>query len=510
MGDRGLHVALSSLASSPFSSASGIPVAVVHTSVVPAWSEMEVLAKADPDGLTATGQTWLLEGSLPVRSRAVVARSLVTISDSSQTVVVRVVNPSDQPISLHHGSKVAILQEVSDSDIQVAATAIGLPASETSEAKRHMLWELSQKSDGLTDPEKQCLFELLLAHEDIFATDSTDLGRTGIVKHKVDTGLSAPAHQPPRRLPPQYREKAHDLINDMLQRNIIQRSTSPWASPIVLVKKKDSTFRFCADYRKVNSLTRKDAYPLPRINDTLDTLAGSKWFTTLDLLSGYWQVELQKEDQEKTAFCTQEGLFEFQVMPFGLCNAPATFQRLMDMVLAGLQWSHCLVYLDDVIVLGRNFEDHLANLHQVFLRFREAGLKVKPSKCELLKRKVYFLGHIVSEEGVATDPAKTAKVASWPRPTSCKQVQQFVGFANYYRRFVRDFASIAKPLIRLTEKNSSFRWTNECQSAFDTIRQKLISPPILAFPNFSKPFILDTDASDVGIGAVLSQIQDDG
>ena len=175
----------------------------------------------------------------------------------------------------------------------------------------------------------------------------------------------------------------------MLQQDIIQKSTSPRASPIVLVKKKDGTLRFYADYRKVNELTRQDAYPLPRVNDVLDTLAGSKWFTTLDLLSGYWQVELKKDDREKTAFCTQE---EFKVMPFVLSNAPTTFQRLMDLVLAGLQWSHCLVY---VIVLGRSFEDHLSNLCLVFQWFRNAHLKIKPSKCELLKE-VCFLGHLVS------------------------------------------------------------------------------------------------------------------
>jgi hypothetical protein len=296
----------------------------------------------------------------------------------------------------------------------------------------------------------------------------------------------------------------------MLDKDIIKPSASPWASPIVLVQKKDGTVRLCVDYHKVNSVTRKDAYPLPRIDDTLDTLAGSCWFSTLDLVSGYWQVEVTEADQEKTAFCTPEGLFQFKVMPFGLCNAPATFQRLMDMVLAGLQWSNCLVYLDDVIIPGRTFEEHMENLQSVLERFRNAGLMLKLTKCSFCKKQTSFLGHIVSADGVATDPSKTAKVSSWPQPTSVKEVQQFLGFANYYRRFVRDYAAIARPLHRLTERGREFLWTEDCQVAFDSLKKSLTTSPVLAFPDLSKPFILDTDASDTGIGAVLSQLSDDG
>ena len=187
---------------------------------------------------------------------------------------------------------------------------------------------------------------------------------------------------------------------------------------------------------KVNTLTQKDAYPLPRIDETLDALSGSQLFSTLDLASGYWQVEVEKNDRPKTAFCTTEGLFEFQVMPFGLCNAPATFQKLMNLILSGLQWNCCLVYLDDIIVHGNNFQEHLHNLDLVFSRIQEAGLKIKPTKCAFLKEKVKYLGHIVSKEGVAADPEKTAKVKTWPVPSSVKEVQQFLG--------------------KLTEKNSSF------------------------------------------------------
>ena len=241
-----------------------------------------------------------------------------------------------------------------------------------------------------------------------------------------------------------------------------------------------------------------------------DTLAGSKWFTTLDLISGYWQVEVDPKDQPKTAFSTPDGLFEFNVMPFGLCNAPATFQRLMDMVFAGLQWTMCLVYLDDVIVMGRTFEEHLTNLANVLTRLRDANLRLKPQKCAFAGQRVTFLGHVVSPEGVATDPEKTRKVREWPQPTSVKEVRQFLGLVSYYRSFIKDFSQIAKPLYRLTEKTSVFVWTEDCEDAFQQLRTRLVTSPILAFPDHKRPFILDTDASDVGIRAVLSQFQDDG
>ena len=296
----------------------------------------------------------------------------------------------------------------------------------------------------------------------------------------------------------------------MLEKKIIEPSASPWASPVVLVKKKDGTTRFCIDFRKLNDLTQKDAYPLPRIDAMLDTLHGPKWFTTLDLMSGYWQVEMQEADRPKTAFGTTEGLFQFRVMPFGLSNAPATFQRLMDLVLAGLQWSECLVYLDDIIVLGRSFEEHLKNLQSVLQRLRQAGLRLKLSKCSFFQHQVKYLRHIISREGVATDPAKTQKVADWPVPTSKREVQQFLGFAGYYRRFIREFAHTARPLYRLTERTATFKWTEECADAFQALRQSLCSTPVLAYPDFTRPFILDTDASDTGIGAVLSQTSSDG
>ena len=260
------------------------------------------------------------------------------------------------------------------------------------------------------------------------------------------------------------------------------------------------------DYRKLNEVTIKDAYPLPRIDDSLDALSSSKWFSSIDLASGYWQVEMNPLDCKKTAFSAGSGLYEFHVMPFGLCNAPSTFERLMELVLAGLHWKTCLVYLD-ILIYARTFDEHVTRLNEIFCRLSEAGLKLKPKKCSLFQKEVAYLGHVVSDQGIATDPEKTRKVSEWPTLCNIKEVRSFIGLCSYYRRFIMDFATIAAPLHKLTHKNVGFEWTEECENSFQILKKKLTTSPILTFPDFSLPFILDTGASGVGIGAVLSQKQ---
>ena len=257
----------------------------------------------------------------------------------------------------------------------------------------------------------------------------------------------------------------------MLERDVIQPSSSRWASGIVMVSKKDGTKRFCRDYRKMNDVTVKDSYPIPRIDDTLEKLSGAQWFSCLDLNAGYWQVEMDQNDREKTAFTSRRGLYEFKVMPFGLCNAPATFERLMETVLAGLNWKICLIYLDDIIVHGRTFESMLLNLDMVLGKLQEAGLKLKPRKCQLFKKEVEYLGHIVSSAGIRTDPKKIEAVQTWPVPKNVTELRAFVGLCSYYRRFIQGFADIAKPLHSLTNKGTQFVWTLDCQEAFETLKK---------------------------------------
>ena len=279
-----------------------------------------------------------------------------------------------------------------------------------------MIELLQQSTQGLSQEQKKSVAEFLTRYADVFATSPEDLGRTGVVKHTIDTGHEKPIRQRARRLPLHQRVEEQKQIKEMLARKVISPSSSPWASGVVLVKKKDSSWRFCFDYRKLNEVTIKDSYPLPRIDDSLDTLSGSKWFSTLDLQSGYWQVEMAEEDKAKTAFITScSGLFQFEVMPFGLCNSPATFERLMERVLSGLQWQICLVFLDDIIVYGTSFEQELQRLQTVFDRLREANLKLSPKKCDLFKHEVNYLGHVVSDRGIAPDPQKVNSVRLWPQ-----------------------------------------------------------------------------------------------
>ena len=276
---------------------------------------------------------------------------------------------------------------------------------------------------------------------------------------------------------------------------------------MVLVTKKDGSTRFCVDYRRLNSLTVKDAYPLPIIDDSLCLLGNQQWFSTMDLASGYWQVAMSPEAKRKAAFVTNEGLFQFRVMPFGLCNAPATFERLMDRVLCGMRWSRCLVYLDDVISFGKSVPEALMHLEEVLTRLSEFGLQLKAKKCTFMQTEVAFLGHIVGRTGLACDQEKLSAVRNWHEPNRVKAVRQFVGFVGYYRQFVKNFAELADPLVALTRKGVPFMWGSDQQKSFDAPKACLLSAPILGFPTEEDRFVLDTDASLFAIGGILNQVQ---
>ncbi|KAL7883281.1 hypothetical protein SRHO_G00009390 [Serrasalmus rhombeus] len=369
------------------------------------------------------------------------------------------------------------------------------------------LWERSRA--GLSEGQGQLLWALLDRFRGVFAVSERECSRTGLAVHAIDTGDALPVRLRPHRLPLAKRLAAEQQINEMAASGVIEPSSSSWSAPVVLAKKKDGSWRFCIDYRRLNAVTRADSYPVPRVDDTLERLAGSDWFSSLDLRNGYWQVPLADTAKEKTAFSIGTGLWQFTVLPFGLCNAPATFERLMERVLAGVAREKCVVYLDDVLVHAAGFEAALANLELVLGLIKKASLSLNPAKCNLLQRRVSFLGHVVSGEGIATDPNKTAAVRDWPTPRTVRQVRSFLGFASYYRRFVKGFAEIAAPLHRLTGgSGAKFRWSDEADRAFLALKEKLCSTPVLAYPIPSGQFVVDTDASDHGLGAVLSQMQD--
>ncbi len=331
-----------------------------------------------------------------------------------------------------------------------------------------------------------------------------------MVQHTVDTGDHPPIKQRPYRVPAAVRETFEQQLAQMQKQGVIKRSSSAWASPILFVGKKEGTLRFCIDLRKVNAVTKKDSFPLPLIDEILDHLGNSLYFTTLDMTSGYWQVKMAPASQEKTAFICPEGLFEFTVMPFGLCNGPASFQRLMQMVLSGLTWQKCLVYLDDIMVYSSSFDQHLKDLEAVFLWLTQHNLCLKIKKCHFARTSVPYLGHIVSSEGIAPDPDKIRAVQDFPVPTEEKHIRQFLGLCSYYRRFVKDFVGIANPLTELTKSTVPFVWTPRCQEAFGALKKRLLEAPILAYPDFKRTFVLYTDASGIGLGAVLTQKADDG
>ncbi|PIK41495.1 Retrovirus-related Pol polyprotein from transposon [Apostichopus japonicus] len=444
-----------------------------------------------------------------------VAKGLVDPRKSK--IPLRVFNPTSDVKRVYGGTCIASLEETANLDVsfpeterqQQKVSAVSTKRCEQGEVPQHVTGLLEAEDGYMNDEQRALLKELVTDYADVFARSSADLGYTTVAQHKIDTDNARPVKQPARRVPVQQREVERELLQQMLDAGVVEPSSSPWASPIVLVKKKNGSTRFCVDYRRLNTLTVKDSYPIPRIADSLDAMAGSRWFSTLDLASGYWQVGMAAEDRQKTAFITGNGLYQFRVMPFGLCNAPATFERLMDRVLSGLHWEACLVYLDDVIVYGATFSEAMDRLKTVFNRFRDAGLKLSPGKCQLFKQSVTYLGHIVSKDGVGTDPEKVKAVKEWPRPQNLSEVRSFVGLCGYYRRFIRGFAQIALPLFKLTEKKQKFDWNQDCETAFSGLKTALTTAPVLSYPMSSgQDFILDTDASDFATGSVLSQIQD--
>jgi hypothetical protein len=341
-------------------------------------------------------------------------------------------------------------------------------------------------------------------------------GRTHLTKHVIELQPGTkPSNTQPYRLAPSKKAIVDQQIEEMLQANHIIPSRSPWAAPIVLSPKKDGSLRFCVDYRKLNASTIRTAYPMPRVDDTLDSLREAKYISTLDLRSGYWQVEIDPQSRSKTAFITHRGLYEFLVMPFGLSNAPATFQRLMDIVLAGIKWQSCLVYIDDIVVFSPTFEQHIKDLSAVFERLASAGLTLKASKCDFCRKELKYLGHIVTPNGIKPDPGLVDSVKYFPQPTKLKDIQSFLGLTGYYRRFIRNYAKLSEPLLRQIRSHqkskrstNDIEWSDECEKAFEILKDALTQAPILRAPNFNEPFILEVDACDYGLGAVLTQEYD--
>lgn len=451
----------------------------------------------------STNLQGVIEGDqhLLLNRQMCVARGIAKLHNGEAKVMVT--NFSNEYRHLNRGTTVAHLSEfveasnafaLTDSQGAATSTAVSAPAFDVNQS--------------LSRQQQKELKALLHQYKDCFSSSSR-LRQTPLAKHRVITDEYArPLRQSPYRVSAREREAIKQQVDEMLRDDIIQPSTSPWASPVVLVKKKDGTLRFCVDYRRLNNITKKDVYPLPRIDDALDRLYNAKYFSSMDLKTGYWQIEVDERDREKTAFITPDGLFEFKVMPFGLCSAPATFQRVMDTVLAGLKWQTCLVYLDDVVVFSSNFDEHLRRLEAVLRVIKASGLTLKPEKCRFAYEELLFLGHVISKSGVLPDPQKTAAIADFPAPTDKKAVRRFLGLCAYYRRFVKNFSRIAEPLTYLTKADVDFKWETPQVEAFQELKRRLQTPPILAHFDEEADTEIHTDASSTGLGAVIVQRTD--
>lgn len=367
--------------------------------------------------------------------------------------------------------------------------------------------------EHLNAQERQSIIELCTAYNDVFHLPGDHLTYTNTIRHEIKLLPEAEGRvicSRPYRIPHAQKQALQQEIDKMLQDDIIVPSTSEWNFPLLLIPKKADAsgkqkWRVVADYRRLNDCCINTVYPIPRIDEILDGLGKAKYFSTLDLAKGYYQVLLDEKDRQKTAFSTPYGHYEYKRMPMGLKTAPSTFQKLMNSVMMGLQGDKLFIYLDDVVIFGSSLEEHNARLAEAFERLRLHNLKLQIDKCEFLRKEVTYLGHVLSADGLKPDPTKVTAVKEYPQPQTTKQLKSFLGLIGYYRRFINNFSRIARPLHELLKKGENFAWGPRHDDAFQTLKEKIINPPILQYPDFSKRFIITTDSSQDGLGAVLSQ-----
>lgn len=386
---------------------------------------------------------------------------------------------------------------------------------------------------SISEEWKMRLSHKLAERRNVFSLHEWDVGLAKGVEHQIRLSDTRPFRERSRRLTPADVDDVRRHIQELIAAGIVKESRSPYASPIVIARKKNGSVRMCVDYCTLNKRTIPDPYTMPWIEDALECLLGSKWFSVLDLRSGYYQIAMAEEDKEKTAFICPLGFFQFERIPQGITGSPATFQRLMEKAMGDMHLLQVIVYLDDIIVFSKSLEEHEERLLKVLDRLEEVGLKISIGKCQFCQPQVKYVGHIVSEAGIATDPEKVEAVKRWKQPTDLKSLRSFLGFCGYYRRFIANYSAIVRPLTELTKgypptqrnrKSSSdksqfyfqesepfgFRWDHACSEAFNRILHCLTNAPVLAFADPTKPYILHVDASRNGLGAVLNQEHPEG
>nr|CAD2184404.1 unnamed protein product [Meloidogyne enterolobii] len=443
-------------------------------------------------------------------------------------VVVPVTNTSELPIRLKENESIGKVETVNQygeaenflyfdwdsKDVKVnfvGGTTLDSSA-EQKERKDEFKLQLEKNTGKLKENQYSELIEIVNEFEEIFALRDEELTQTNLVKHEIHLENNQPIRSRLRPVPFAYREKIAAMLQDYLGRGIVRPSHSPYASPIVIVPKKDGSLRFCVDYRGIISVTEKDAFPLPNIDNTLLMLGNKRIFSTLDFMSGYWQIKMEEDSINKTAFITEFGLHEFLVMPFGLANAVATFQRFMSILFEDLINDFVFVYIDDILIASNSFDEHKKHLKMVFERIKMAGLKLKISKCKFAAEEIPFLGHTLTPQGIKKDAEKIKPVLDLPIPKTKKELRSLLGFMTYYRKFIYSFGAIAKPLFQLVREDAVFKIGEKEKEAIQTLKEKIIKDVLLYFPDFEsavknpkRAFIIMTDASKIGLSAVLCQ-----
>ena len=433
--------------------------------------------------------------------------NVLNIAKNKQ-VLINVINPTEYPQTIELPELSDLAHEIFDI---VSIDSIQTTRMSKNPDNRIRLIKSSIRCEHMNKEEKEAILQLCSEFSDIFLLEGDTVRCTEAAQHEIKTpGVSQPLHQRPYRLPYSQKAEIDKQVKQLMQDKIISPSESPWNAPLLIVPKKSdatgtSKYRVVVDFRKLNNLTVGDAFPMPDINSILDQLGKAKYFTCLDMASGYHQVLIRPEDREKTAFSTDQGHYEFNRMCFGLKGAPATFQRLMNRVLQGINGYRAFVYLDDIIVISPTLDEHINQLQEVFTRLRKFNLQLQPPKCEFLRHEVNYLGHVITEDGVKPDMKKVECVSNYPTPKNAKEVKSFLGLVGYYRRFIQDFSKKAKPLNNLLKQDQPFVWSDLCQDAFDFFKKVLTTEPLLQHPDFDKPFNVTTDASNLAIGAILSQ-----
>ncbi len=394
---------------------------------------------------------------------------------------------------------------------EIIEDKIFIPNKEDEEifSKEDLKGHLDSQNQHLNSDQRSSLLNLIYQCIPIFSKNS--LKPTVQTKTKAHVHLkeeTIPIKLPPYRASPIMASEIKRSVEELLQSKLIQKSTSPWSFPVVVVAKPDGTYRFCVDYSKLTEKTVKDTYPLPRIDDTLDYLKGAEYFSVIDAYSGFWQIPIAEQDKEKLAFCTTFGTYQWNVMPFGFTNAPAIFQRAMNETLDEDLFKHCLVYIDDICIYLKTFDQHLKDIESVFTKLKRFNWKLKLKKCKFAQTKIEYLGHIITKNQIEVHPKNVEKLKQMKRPKNIKDTQAFLGTVNYYRRFIQGLSYLTEPLLINLRGKNNFIWGKEQEEAFLVIVQKLSSEPILKMPDYDKDFMLKTDASFVGFGEALVQTHD--